>query len=82
MNKGNCSSDEVVCRDGLAVGAGARVEVERPSTTRGRRWGHAGRGEYGAVPGEESNVCILCILCIVHMYAMYTLHIMYTMYAT
>jgi len=36
LNKRNCSCDEVVGGDGVAVGAGARVNVEGPAVTRAR----------------------------------------------
>ena len=36
LNERDCSSDEVVGCDGVAVGTGAGVNVERPAVTRGR----------------------------------------------
>jgi len=48
LNERDCSSDEVVGRDGVAVGAGARVDVEGPAVTGGRA--HRGWGKGGTVP--------------------------------
>jgi len=43
LNKRNSSSDEVVCSDGVAVGARARVDVEWPAATGWRA--HRGWGK-------------------------------------
>jgi len=48
LDERHCSSDEVVGGDGVAVGAGARVNVEGPAATGGRA--HQGRGKGGTVP--------------------------------
>jgi len=48
LNERDCSSDEVVCSDGVTIRARARVDVEGPAATWGRA--HWGRGKGWTVP--------------------------------
>ena len=48
LDERDSSCNEVVGGDGVAVRAGARVDVERTTSTGGR--GHRGRGERGTIP--------------------------------
>ena len=53
LNERDSSCNEVVGGDGVAVGAGARVDVERTTATGGR--GHRGRGECRTIPVVENR---------------------------
>ena len=75
MNERDSSCNEVVGGDGVAVRAGARVDVERTTATGGR--GHRGWGERGTIPVVENrelskmfDTCIEPALALVRLHSL------------